>query len=688
MVAIICFVIGLPLVWIKGQSQFQAEAVFQVYPYFQKNLKLDKDMELQSNSQYREFVNHLSRSVLRYDIVEESLRRLKRDKVNPCLPPETERKCIERLQRTIYIIAILDTYMVRVGMNDSEGADLHKLINTLTQTFIETVQEEQIFAADGRAKTLLARKKALGQEVAQFEKERASLASELGLTTFSEHVVNPYDTILAQAREKLNLASIDRAQAQAMLDAYLAKRETPAQAGRSVLELRQQDTALQALRNESVKRVEDLNHAMEGLDPSHPGYQPAQKERSAIHQRLQSKEEAVEAQARQNMMARLTASTMQTQQVEQELMQRVASLEAQATHFAESFRLAVRLTNDIKKREQESDEIRDRLNYLGSEKEALGFVRLVTPAMPALTPQGVGRTKLALALVAACLAIALAVPILMDMLDGRVLTVGDAERAMGVQAAAWLVDNENEATQTLLQDQVLRLASTLMRNKARGASGVFALSSVKLGGGTSSVVRHVAETLTRLGHATLVVDANAMTLRSPWLKGEPGLTDHLANGGDADEHIQKLATEGGDLSILPFGLAKEGGVVRLDRLQSALLDWQQRFEFILFDTAPLLLSADAELITDSVQQVFVVVEAGNATKGDVSRMASLLRKIKPEAVGLIVNRLPMAVAGHVVKKEMVEAITQERYQRVMSRPYIRLKWALWRVQLQRWWRDQ
>jgi Mrp family chromosome partitioning ATPase len=214
------------------------------------------------------------------------------------------------------------------------------------------------------------------------------------------------------------------------------------------------------------------------------------------------------------------------------------------------------------------------------------------------------------------------------------------------------------------------------------------LSSVKLGGGTSSVVRHVAETLTRLGHATLVVDANAMTLRSPWLKGEPGLTDHLANGGDADEHIQKLATEGGDLSILPFGLAKEGGVVRLDRLQSALLDWQQRFEFILFDTAPLLLSADAELITDSVQQVFVVVEAGNATKGDVSRMASLLRKIKPEAVGLIVNRLPMAVAGHVVKKEMVEAITQERYQRVMSRPYIRLKWALWRVQLQRWWRDQ
>jgi hypothetical protein len=144
MVAIICFVIGLPLVWIKGQSQFQAEAVFQVYPYFQKNLKLDKDMELQSNSQYREFVNHLSRSVLRYDIVEESLRRLKRDKVNPCLPPETERKCIERLQRTIYIIAILDTYMVRVGMNDSEGADLHKLINTLTQTFIETVQEEQI----------------------------------------------------------------------------------------------------------------------------------------------------------------------------------------------------------------------------------------------------------------------------------------------------------------------------------------------------------------------------------------------------------------------------------------------------------------------------------------------------------------------------------------------------------------
>jgi hypothetical protein len=45
------------------------EAVFQVAPSYMKNMEADKELELQSNSQYREFVNHLSTTVTRQDVL-------------------------------------------------------------------------------------------------------------------------------------------------------------------------------------------------------------------------------------------------------------------------------------------------------------------------------------------------------------------------------------------------------------------------------------------------------------------------------------------------------------------------------------------------------------------------------------------------------------------------------------------
>ncbi len=44
-------VVGLPAVWIKGQSFYSAEAIFHVSPRYMKNLESDSEVELQSNSQ-------------------------------------------------------------------------------------------------------------------------------------------------------------------------------------------------------------------------------------------------------------------------------------------------------------------------------------------------------------------------------------------------------------------------------------------------------------------------------------------------------------------------------------------------------------------------------------------------------------------------------------------------------------
>lgn len=68
--ACIAFVLGLTLVWIKGQIQYAAEGTFQVFPTHQKNLQIDKELEIHSNSQCRDFVTQMMRTVVRRDIVE------------------------------------------------------------------------------------------------------------------------------------------------------------------------------------------------------------------------------------------------------------------------------------------------------------------------------------------------------------------------------------------------------------------------------------------------------------------------------------------------------------------------------------------------------------------------------------------------------------------------------------------
>jgi polysaccharide biosynthesis transport protein len=675
-VAVAVVLIGMPFAWIMGRSHYVAEAVFQVSPNFQKNVSADKEHELQSNSQYREFVNHLSRTALRYDVLQRALARIRAEGAKPCLSSETDRKCVERLQRQVFVIAIADTYMVRIGLKSGQAAGLDKIVNGIMDAFLDTTRAEQIYGSDERAKVLDERTKALTTEISGFAAQRSLLAARLGLTTFGENTANPYDAVLAQAREKLTLATIERSQAQATLAAFGAHRETPASAGRSVLEMRLQDTGLQALRNEVVKRSEELGRTMVGLEERHPARAPAASEQEEINQRLQTRESAFEKSAQQNVRARFTASLAQTQQVEKEARERVQAIAAQATTFATDFREAVRLTGEIRKREQELDELRNRLNYLGTERNAIGFVRLITPALPAETPQGLGKLRLLLVLLAGAGLLVFAVPALIDMLDRRVLVAGDAERAMGIAAAGWIVEVDGAASRILAADQTRRLASTLLRQRARGAHQAFGFTSARVGGGTTALVRELAHTLGQLGSRVLIVDANSLSPgASPVIDG-PGLSELLSGRAGADDVIHECPHEGRTLALVPFGAAGEAGIERLDRLRDGLAHWSARWDIILVDIAPILPSADAELLVDVVGQVFLVAEAGMVSKRDVIRARAVLEQLDPGAVGLIVNKVSMESGGSELTARMVETITGGRFRSFMSLPWLRLQWQI------------
>lgn len=673
---------GLPVAWIKGQSFYAVESVFQVSPNYMKTLATDKEIEFQSNSQYREFVNHLSTTVTRFDVLERALKKLREARVDVQPKGLTERKFIERLQKTVTVRAMADTYMVRIGMEGPQKEQLDDIINAITQSFLETTKTEQLFGSVERAQALQTTLDTLQAEIAVLETKRLPLSELLGLTTFGENVVNPFDAMLAQSREKSNVAVMERAQAEATLAAFLSQRETPLSAGRSMLEMRLQDNGLQALRNEVIKRSEEINRTVSGLEDQHPAKKPALAEADSINQRLQARELAFDQSAFDNLRRRLTASLQQTRFVEAQAQKATHLIAAQSAGYARNFQQAMRITGDIRKREQELKDVRDRLNYLHNESSAIGFVRLVTPALPAVTPQGVGKVKLLLLVFVLACVLALVAPVALDMIDRRIYTVNEAEKLIGIAAAGWQVDVQDLPTELYAAEQTRRFVTTLLRNKARAQKQVFAFTSVKSRGGTTGIVLDTAAVLQALGIKVLVVEANSFSPSPRFDQTVNGLSAYLSGRADAASMVQTVTHQAQALSVVGFGIQLSRGIQRLDLLNAAVRQWEKDYEFVLIDLPPVLISADAELLIQTLGQVFMVLEAQSVTQGEAIRAKRMLQKLDPEAVGLFVNRIPLFHGAGYMEELMVETLTGRRFSQFMSLSQLKFNFEMWRLRWQ------
>lgn len=680
-------VLGMPVVWIKGQSTYSSESVFQVSPRYMKNLESDQEVELQSNSQYREFVNHLQNTVLRYDVVGKGLDLLLEQGLDTRPPALTRREYIEHLQRTVLTLAIPDTYMVRIRLDGGKDdkPHLHRIVNAITTAFIDTSKIEQIYGSEERYIRLNETRQGLQDENASLNENRAQLAERLGLTTFRDGVSNPYDSLLAQLREKLTNASVERERAAAAYDAFVERGEIPTELGRSLLDMRLGDTRLNGLRSSTHSRVTELRQQLNGLGPEHPARPPAEAEIKLLQDTLAEAEAEFEDTAFANFESRLAASLAQYRAMENGIRNNVTKLEGQASEYAQLFQKAMALTRLIDENRRRIEQIQERMNYLETESDALGFVRLVTPARPAEMPMGIGKKKLLAILLFLAIATALGAPVGLDMLDRRIHGVNDAEKLLGMPAAGWQIGREDLPTELFSSEQSRRFAATLIRNRTRLERSVYAFTAARMHGGTTTTVLDTAHTLVGLGNKVLVVDANSFTHNPAFDPTHPGLSDMLLGTSEGATTIQTVNHGDSSLDVVGVGTQTSAGLKRLDRLQAMIKTWSDAYDYVLFDLPPVLLSADAEMLIEEIGQVFLVVECESATKSEILRAKRQLQKIDPEAVGLFVNRVPLfrGGAGGYIEQSVVETLTRHRFSRFDAGAYLRLqldlvrtRWAL------------
>jgi succinoglycan biosynthesis transport protein ExoP len=316
---------------------------------------------------------------------------------------------------------------------------------------------------------------------------------------------------------------------------------------------------------------------------------------------------------------------------------------SQASWFSRNYQEGTQLGLDVESTRKRIDGIQQRIDFLSLEKSAPGFVRLFSTARTPLEPSSGGRKKLFIFVLIAALGLGLLAPVGVDVLDPRLQSPADVERVLGFAPIAWLMD-KRDAGPEFAREQVLRLANRIAQEQQANNTRIFAFTSVKAGGGVSTIVMETAAALGRLGVPALAVEANAYRAdpryRNP---NSRGLTVVLRGNNELDHAIVpgKLVPGQGDMpDYIPVGdLSNEKNLPDIQNLIRILRDSAESYRAILIDLPPILASVDAEFIARSADLAVLVIEAEGVNKQELRRAAASLERLRVPAVSAILNRV-------------------------------------------------
>jgi len=144
-----------------------------------------------------------------------------------------------------------------------------------------------------------------------------------------------------------------------------------------------------------------------------------------------------------------------------------------------------------------------------------------------------------------------------------------------------------------------------------------------------------------LDKTVLLVDADLpkrTTSKLFGLENEVGLMDVLVGKENLTDVV--VSTDLPDFKILPAGRKHEHGTELLasDKMFNLITELSERYKdrIIIFDTPPLLITSEAEVLTGLAGQIVLIVEADRTLKHDVQDAVNILDESKP--IGVVLNK--------------------------------------------------
>jgi len=233
-----------------------------------------------------------------------------------------------------------------------------------------------------------------------------------------------------------------------------------------------------------------------------------------------------------------------------------------------------------------------------------------------------------------------------EYLDTSVKTVDDVEKYLGLPVIGIIpqkvrsLAEEGPESPHAESYRVLRTNMSFANSGKRG--GTFAVVSGGVGEGKSTTLFNLAYICAQLGDRVLIVDSD---LRRPVqhtfvnMSNRFGLTNVLMQEATLDEAIK--ATSVPNLHFLPSGKMPRTSVGILDaqRIRVILEQLKGRYDYVFFDSPPIVGVSDASVISSEVDGVLLVVQYRKYPRNMSTRARRMLENVGAHILGVVLNNI-------------------------------------------------
>ncbi len=197
------------------------------------------------------------------------------------------------------------------------------------------------------------------------------------------------------------------------------------------------------------------------------------------------------------------------------------------------------------------------------------------------------------------------------------------------------------------------IAVNIKMKMGEGNKGAILFASSVSGEGTTTVSSNVSRALATICPGNvLLLDGNSLHPEVHKIFGTeagPGLTDILAGKINWEVAIRETPLK--NFYILPFGqsIQEPLALIGSGRMEELLNVLKSDFDYILLDTPPILVSAEAEMIVPWVEASVLVIKA-HVTRREVARRAAERIIQHKDFLGAIFNQQKFFIPQFLYKR--------------------------------------
>ena len=636
---------------------YEAKALVYISSHQRSNLTSDSDSQVYN---YQSFVQNQMYIMYSYEVLKDALLRLG-SKASMWNKPtgwksviffwkkESPSAAVENLKNALVIARMEKSNMVGISLMGDQPDGLAETVNAVADAYLFRVRGEGIEGKDERVANLTRRRRELYSKMRDLSAQKAKIAENMGIAATE---MNEKDDPFRQQVDALHVAIYDAGVASAKAKAAYEALENTVNSYTSdelkkMAELEaDKNELLHATYSALLEQKVSLQSVINNMKPNHPKRQRLEQElqmREKEYQDLRAKiiDDSV-LRIKRTLAAQLEDSryaATEAAQLEVELDGKLNKMKSRTQKYNSLYDQASSIKLEMERISEQLVTIDNKLDMFATEENAPGMIEMSSYARYPEVPDHKNRMKVFVAIFFLGLIIGVGIPCLLDAFNPWVMTPSDVILAAKNPPLGCVLEHGDKQYRELARDQLRRLALAIIAKARKDDLVHFEFTSAKAGGGSTELSFLLCNELAHIGVRPLLVEANIFKPDARYRGIEyRGFIDILRDSVPVRD------------CIIPADLTNHlpdrirAGNIMGESLLPTKADWSEHYmeisgeyDIVIYDTPPVLLSADAEMMSRFCDATLLVIEAEGVTFFEMLRGLNAVKPIS-DNVGIIMNR--------------------------------------------------